>query len=345
MSDHLFIRACFREPVERTPVWLMRQAGRYMAEYHEFREKYTFLEMCKKPKVAAEITLQPVRALGVDAAILFSDILVPVEAMGMKVDFMENLGPKLHKPVRTPEDVEALEIPEPEEKMPFVLEAIKLIKEKLSGELPLIGFSGAPFTLASYMIEGGGSRDFRYTKEMMFSQPETFAFLMKKIGRTVVKYLNAQIKAGVDAIQIFDSWVGCLAPEDYSEHVINHTSEIISGLNGKGEVPVIQFVNQASTFLELASKAGGDVIGIDWRITLDEAWEKIGYDKSIQGNLDPVVLFAPQYMIESKVRGILEQAGGRDGHIFNLGHGVHRDTPVENVKIMVKTVKEFSKRM
>ncbi len=345
MSEHLFIRACFREPVERTPVWLMRQAGRYMPEYQEVKEKYTFLEMCKKPEVAAEVTLQPVKALEVDAAILFSDILVPVEAMGMKLEFVEKLGPKLHNPVRTLEDVEALEIPEPEEKMPFVLEAIKLIKEKLSGKLPLIGFSGAPFTLASYMIEGGGSRDFRYTKEMMFSEPETFALLMEKLSETVVKYLNAQIEAGVDAVQIFDSWVGCLTPEDYKQYVMEHTSRIISSLDAKGEVPVIHFANQASTFLDLASEAGGDVIGIDWRIPLAEAWSRVGYKKAIQGNLDPMVLFAPREEIERRVKGILEQAGGREGHIFNLGHGVHKDTPVDNVKVMVEAVKKFSRRV
>ncbi len=344
MSEHLFIRACFREDVERTPVWLMRQAGRYMAEYQAVKSRYSFLEMCKIPEVAAQITLQPVNALGVDAAILFSDILIPVEAMGMKLEFVSGKGPILHEPIRSLEQVERLKIPDPEKDLGFVLEAIKLIKEKLAGRVPLIGFSGAPFTLASYMIEGRGSRSFRFTKELMFSEPEVFELLMKKLTQTVVGYLNAQIEAGVDAVQIFDSWAGCLAPEDYSRYVKPYTSEILKSLDGIGEIPRIHFANQTGTFIEEVAEAGGDVIGVDWRIDLAQAWQRIGYNRAIQGNLDPMALFAPEAEIERRVVDILKKAAGRNGHIFNLGHGVHKDTKVEKVKFMVDAVKKYSRR-
>lgn len=341
MAEHLFIKTCFREPVERTPVWLMRQAGRYMPEYQRLRRDYSFMEMCKRPEIASKVTLQPIEALGVDAAILFSDILFVVEAMGVEVEFSPQ-GPRLEA-IRTDEDIAGLEVPEVDESLQFVMETVKMVKEKLGGRLPLIGFSGAPFTLASYMIEGGGSKDFRHTKERMFSRPESFDLLMEKLSETVTSYLNAQIKAGADAVQLFDTWAGCLAPEDYEKHVLRYTSRIISSLNGRGEVPAIHFVDHGATFLELVGRAGGEVVGIDWRTPLREARSRIGYSKAIQGNLDPMVLFAPRREIEARVKSILEQ-GGREGHIFNLGHGVHKHTSVEKVKLMVDSVKKFSRR-
>ncbi len=322
----------------------MRQAGRYMAAYQKVRAEHSFLEMCKNPKLAVQVTLQPVERLGVDAAILFSDILVLVEAMGMKLEFHEGLGPRLHEPVRSLEGVEKLRVPDAEKELGYVMEAIKLAREKLRGRVPLIGFSGAPFTLASYIIEGQGSRSFRFTKEMMFSQPETFHALMEKIADAVIDYLNAQIHAGAQALQIFDSWVGCLAPEDYERYVLPHMQRIFASLDARGEVPVIHFANQAATFLEKVRAAGGDVIGVDWRIPLDEAWRRVGYDVAIQGNLDPMALFAPLEEIERRVRDILAKAESRPGHIFNLGHGVHKDTPEEKVVALVRMVKELSAR-
>jgi uroporphyrinogen decarboxylase len=315
-----------------------------MAAYQKVRAEHSFLEMCKNPKLAVQVTLQPVERLGVDAAILFSDILVLVEAMGMKLEFHEGLGPRLHEPVRSLEGVEKLRVPDAEKELGYVMEAIKLAREKLRGRVPLIGFSGAPFTLASYIIEGQGSRSFRFTKEMMFSQPETFHALMEKIADAVIDYLNAQIHAGAQALQIFDSWVGCLAPEDYERYVLPHMQRIFASLDARGEVPVIHFANQAATFLEKVRAAGGDVIGVDWRIPLDEAWRRVGYDVAIQGNLDPMALFAPLEEIERRVRDILAKAESRPGHIFNLGHGVHKDTPEEKVVALVRMVKELSAR-
>jgi len=341
---HLFLRACWREDVERTPVWLMRQAGRYMQAYQEVRQRHSFLEMCKNPKLAAQVTLQPVERLGVDAAIIFSDILVLVEAMGMRLEFHEGFGPKLGEPVRSMQDVERLRVPDAEKDLAYVMEAIRLVREKLRGRVPLIGFSGAPFTLASYVIEGRGSRTFRFTKEMMFSQPEAFHALMEKITSAVIDYLNAQVRAGAQALQVFDSWVGCLAPEDYERYVMPHMRRLFSRVEARGEVPVIHFANQAATFLEKVRHAGGDVIGVDWRIPLDEAWRRVGYDVAIQGNLDPIALFAPLPEIERRVRDVLERAGSRPGHIFNLGHGVHKDTPEEKVAALVKMVKRLSAR-
>ncbi len=345
MSERqLFIRACWREEVERTPVWLMRQAGRYMRAYQRIRERHSFLEMCKNPRIAAEVTLQPVERLGVDAAILFSDILVLVEAMGMRLEFHEGLGPRLSEPVRTPEGVHRLRVPDAERDLHYVMEAIKLARKKLRGRVPLIGFSGAPFTLASYVIEGRSSRSFRFTKEMMFSQPEAFCALMEKLTTAVIDYVNAQVDAGVQALQIFDSWAGCLAPQDYEQYVLPHMRRLFSEIEARGEVPVIHFANQAGTFLDKVRLAGGDVIGVDWRIPLDEAWRRVGYEVGIQGNLDPLALFAPLHEIERRVRDVLDRAASRPGHIFNLGHGVHKDTPEENVVALVKMVKRLSAR-
>ncbi|MDN5294185.1 MAG: uroporphyrinogen decarboxylase [Eubacteriales bacterium] len=342
MNDR-FLRACRREEVDCTPVWLMRQAGRYMEEYMAIRRRYSFLEMCKIPEVACEVTLQPVEKLGVDAAILFADILLPVEGMGLKLEFAKDEGPVIHNPVRTEKDVENLRIIDPEEDTGYVMAAIALIRRELAGKVPLIGFSGAPFTLASYMIEGGGPRDYKNCKKMMWQAPDLWHRLMKKIAKVVLLYLKAQIKAGAQAVQMFDSWVGALSPEDYREYVLPYSRYVLEGLKEEG-VPVIHFANNASSMLELVAEAGGDVIGVDWRIDLDKAWERIGYDRAIQGNLDPMALFAPPKVIREKVKRILERAGNRPGHIFNLGHGIHKETPVENVIALVEAVHELSRR-
>ncbi len=343
MQNDRFLRACRREEVDRTPVWLMRQAGRYMPEYMEIRRKYDFLTMCKTPELAAEVTLQPVNRLGVDAAILFADILLPLEGMGIELAFAKNEGPVISNPVRTENDVREIRILEAEEATPYVLDAIRLIRRELDGRVPLIGFSGAPFTIASYIIEGGGSRDYKNCKSMMWQAPDVWDSLMKKISEVLLKYLKAQIKAGAQAVQMFDSWVGALSPDDYEYYVLPHSKYVLDGLRDEG-VPVIHFANNASSMLELVVAAGGDVIGLDWRINLDEAWKRVGYDRAVQGNLDPFALFAPQKVIEEKVRKILDMAGNRPGHIFNLGHGINKETPVEHVIALVEAVHNYSRR-
>lgn len=337
-----FLKACRREEVDCTPVWLMRQAGRYMEEYRKIREKYSFLEMCKLPEVAAEVTLQPVDKIGVDAAILFSDILVPVEAMGIDLEFHEGKGPIIHNPVRDMAGVEALQVIEPREKVPYVLETVKLVRQELDGKVPLIGFSGAPFTLASYMVEGGASKNYTLIKGLMYSEPSIYQALMEKVTLTVTRYLNAQIEAGAQVVQIFDSWAGCLGPYDYAKFALPYTKQVIDGLDRR--VPAINFATGVSAMLELLKEAGGDVIGVDWRINLDEAWAKIGYDVGIQGNLDPVILLSSPQEIETRVRDILWRAGNRPGHIFNLGHGVLPPTPVENVQALIEFVHKHSQR-
>ncbi|MDY6834101.1 MAG: uroporphyrinogen decarboxylase, partial [Chloroflexota bacterium] len=286
-----FLRACRRESTDFTPVWLMRQAGRYMEEYRRIREKHGFLTMCKTPDIATEVTLQPVSRLGVDAAILFADILLPLEGMGLNLEFAKNEGPVLHNPIATEKDVEALRVTRAEEATPFVLEAVRGVVKELKGAIPLIGFSGAPFTLASYAIEGGGSRNYVSTKTMMFSRPDLWDKLMRKISDVVTDYLIAQIHSGAQAVQLFDSWVGCLSPEDYRQYVLPFSQSVIDGLKAEN-VPVIHFGTDSAMLLSSMREAGGDVIGVDWRINLDDAWRQIGYDRAIQGNLDPVVLFS-----------------------------------------------------
>lgn len=343
MTNDTFLKACRREEVDHTPVWLMRQAGRYMAEYMEIRRKYSFLEMCKTPELAAEVTLQPINKLGVDAAILFADILLPLEGMGMDLEFAKGEGPVLHNPVRNERDVKALRLIEPEADVPYVLDAIKLVRKQLDGRVPLIGFSGAPFTLASYMIEGSGSKVYLNCKRMMWQAPEMWHELMEKISKVVVSYLKAQVDAGAQAVQVFDSWVGALSPKDYQEYVMPHSKYVMDQLKDTG-VPVIHFANNASTMLELVKEAGGDVIGVDWRINIDQAWQRLGYDVAIQGNLDPISLMAPPKVIEQKVKEILDMVGGRPGHIFNLGHGINKETPVEHAIALVEAVQKYSKR-
>lgn len=338
-----FLKACRREKVDCTPVWLMRQAGRYMAEYMEIRRKYSFLEMCKTPEIATEVTLQPVNRLGVDAAILFADILLPLEGMGIDLEFAKNEGPVIHNPVRSMADVEKLVVIDPEEATPYVMAAVRMIRQELAGRVPLIGFSGAPFTLASYMIEGAGSKNYVYCKKMMWEAPAVWHTLMEKLAEVVVRYLKAQIEAGAQAVQIFDSWVGALAPEDYEIYVLPHSRYVMENLKNTG-VPVIHFANNASTLLELVKEAGGDVIGLDWRMNLDEAWQRLGDDVAVQGNLDPMALFAPPAVIADKVKNILERAAQRPGHIFNLGHGIHKETPVEHVIALVEAVHKYGRQ-
>lgn len=337
-----FLKACRREQTEFTPVWLMRQAGRYMPEYMAIRSKHSFLEMCKSPELAAEVTLQPVDILGVDAAILFADILLPLEGMGIGLEFAKDEGPVIHNPVRSQRDVDNLRVIDAEEATPYVMEAIRILRRELVNKVPLIGFSGAPFTLASYIIEGGGSKTYINCKRMMYEAPSVWHALLEKVSEVIVRYLKAQIAAGAQAVQVFDSWVGTLAPDDYREFVLPHSRFVMEGLKNEG-VPVIHFANNAATLLEMVKEAGGDVIGLDWRLNLDGAWSRLGYDVAVQGNLEPLSLFAPPAVIEKKVKSILAKAGKRPGHIFNLGHGIHKETPVEKAKILVEAVHKYSR--
>jgi len=320
----------------------MRQAGRYMEEYREIRRRVTFLELCKSPDLAAQVTLLPVQKLGVDAAIIFGDILLPLEGMGIHLEFSKGGGPLIRNPITGKEDIECLRIIEPEEDVPFLLEAIQIVRRELDGRVPLIGFAGAPFTLASYLIEGGRSADFSKTKGLMFGASSLWQTLMEKLTEVTIRYLKAQVYRGAQALQIFDSWAGCLSPWDYESHVLPYSRSVIRGV-GK-HVPLIHFSVGTGGFLHLLKEAGGDVIGIDWRTDLGGTWERLGYDVGIQGNLDPTVLLASRQVIESHVRRILESAGNRSGHIFNLGHGVLPETPVENVIFMVETVHQYSRR-
>ncbi len=341
MNDR-FLKACRREPVDCTPVWFMRQAGRYMKEYQAVRAKYSILEVCKTPELAAQVTLQPIDRFPLDAAIIFADILLPLEPLGIKLEFAEGEGPVIHNPVRDRAAVDRLKAVEGEE-LRFVEEAIRQARAALADRVPLIGFAGAPFTLASYMIEGGGSRNYIKTKQLMYGEPETWHRLMDKLARVVTSYLRRQIRAGAQAVQLFDSWVGCLSPTDYTEYVLPHVQRIFEGLKAE-RVPLIHFGTGTAALLTLMRKAGGDVIGVDWRVHLDEAWEGIGYDVAVQGNLDPVVLFAPLKEIERRVEDILRRVGGRPGHIFNLGHGILPQTPVDHVAATAEYVHKFSQR-
>ncbi len=341
MNDR-FLKACRREPVDCTPVWFMRQAGRYMKEYQAIRAKHSILEVCKTPELAAQVTLQPIDRFPLDAAIIFADILLPLEPMGIKLEFAEGEGPVIHNPVRDRAAVDRLKIVEGEERK-FVEEAIRQARTALAGRVPLIGFAGAPFTLASYMIEGGGSRNYIKTKQLMYGEPETWHKLMDKLARVVTAYLGRQIRAGAQAVQLFDSWVGCLSPTDYAEYVLPHVQRIFEGLEQE-QVPLIHFGTGTASLLTLMRKAGGTVIGVDWRVHLDEAWERIGYDVAVQGNLDPVVLFGPVREIERRVEDILRRAGNRPGHIFNLGHGILPQTPVDHVAAVAEYVHKRSQR-
>jgi uroporphyrinogen decarboxylase len=338
--SHPFLAACRRENTPYTPVWLMRQAGRYMQEYRQLRAQFGFLELCKRPDLAAEITVTPVERLGVDAAILFADILLLLEPMGVGLEYSKGDGPVIHKPVRTAADVERLQEIQPEKSLSFVFEAVKQCRAALGGKVPLIGFSGAPFTLASYLIEGGGSRNYIHTKRLFYAEPDAWRRLMERLARAVADYLNAQIAAGAEAVQLFDSWAGCLAPNDYEEFALPYTRAAIRAITPG--VPVINFSTGTAGALKHLRAAGGDVIGLDWRVNLDEGWATIGHEVAVQGNLDPVALFAPHREIHRRIADILRRAGGRPGHIFNLGHGILPETPVDNVIAMVDAVHELS---
>ncbi|MBZ0137080.1 MAG: uroporphyrinogen decarboxylase [Planctomycetes bacterium] len=368
LHNSRFLKACRGEAVDCTPVWLMRQAGRYMQEYRDVRAQTTFLGLCKTPELAAKVTLDAQRILGVDAAILFADLLPILEPMGLQLDYPEGIGPQIGNPVRSGADIDALNTPDPRESMPFVGDAIKIIRRELPPDIPLIGFAGAPFTLAAYAIEGGGSRNYIEAKKIMLGDPGAWGVLMEKLSGQIIEYLRAQIEWGVQAIQIFDSWVGCLSPLDYHEYVFPHVQRIIREVKGSGtvpepdpftggdsekvsgtlrepdasSVPVIYFGTGTATLLEQMMQAAPDVIGIDWHTPLQRGWE-IGA-KAVQGNMDPVSLFAPREVVLSKAQEVLDAAGGRDGHIFNLGHGILPKTPVDNVKALVDYVHEQSAR-
>lgn len=342
MSDSLFIRACRRQVCERTPIWLMRQAGRFMPEYREIRSRVGFLELCKTPDLAAEVTVMAVEALGVDAAIIFADILLPLEPLGVGLVYSKGDGPVIERPVRGKADLSRLLPVKPEESLAFVSEAIKLTKRALPAGVPLIGFAGAPFTLASYLIEGGSSRHYENTKALMYRDPSTWHKLMSNLAQITVDYLNMQIESGAQAVQLFDSWVGCLSENDYKEFVLPHTQSVVQRVHRSA--PFIHFGTGTAHLLELMRQAGGEVLGVDWRINLDSAWQRIGYDVAVQGNLDPVVLFAEPETIARSVRDILGRAAGRPGHIFNLGHGILPGTPVDNVKYLVSCVSELGAR-
>jgi uroporphyrinogen decarboxylase len=342
MPNSRFLKACRREPVDVTPVWFMRQAGRYMAEYRALRERHSLLDICRTPDLATEVTLQPIRRIEVDAAILFSDLLLPLEPMGLPFDFVKGEGPQIERPIESPADIDALRVFEPREALSHVLEAIRQIQRELAGRVPLIGFSGAPFTLASYAIEGGHSNNFAKTKSLMYGHPEAWHRLCDKFATVVADYLNAQIDAGVDAIQVFDSWVGALGPADYREFALPHTHKIFKAIEGR--VPTIHFGTGTATTLDLLREAGGDVIGADWRIPIDVAWERIGLDRAVQGNLDPTLLLGPMQRMFAQAEDILERANGRPGHIFNLGHGILPSTPVEHVQRLAQYVHSASRR-
>jgi uroporphyrinogen decarboxylase len=336
-----FLKACRREKADATPVWFMRQAGRYMAEYRALREKHGMLELCRTPELAAEVTLQPVRAFSVDAAILFADILLPLPPMGLKLEFLQGEGPALTPPVRKDEDVDDLRVFDPKEDLGFVLEAIKLAKKELSGKVPLIGFAGAPFTLAAYAVEGGPSADYAVVKAMMRENPGLWDRLMGKLTSVSAAYLRAQAEAGADALQLFDSWAGVLTREEYARYAAPYSRNVLSEAAKTG-VPIIHFGTGTSPFLEDFRDAGGGVIGVDWSIPLDEAWKRIGYDRAIQGNLDPAKLLGPRVELKKAVGEVLRRAEGRPGHIFNLGHGIPKETPPENVGAVAEWVHEMS---
>ncbi len=337
-----FLNACNRQPVDATPVWLMRQAGRYMAEYRALRERYSILELIKTPDLAAEVTLQPIRAFNLDAAIIFADILTLLESLGLHLEFVKGDGPVIRNPVRSSADVAALTLRPPEEVLGFTLEAIRLVRRELDGKIPLIGFSGAPFTLASYAIEGGGSRHYTLAKGLMYHQPAVWHAFMSKLAEAVGLYLRAQAEAGAQVLQMFDSWVGSLSPADYQEYVLPHSRRAIELAKGNTDIPVIHFGTGTAGMLPLIKEAGGDIIGVDWRIDLAEAWDRLGSDVAVQGNLDPVVLYAPIPEIKKQAARILDSVKGRSGHIFNLGHGILQHTPVEHVAALVDFVHEYT---
>ena len=335
-----FVRACLRQPVDRPPVWFLRQAGRYMPEYMAVRKHHTLLDICKRPELAAEVTITAAEKLDVDAAIIFADLLLPLESMGLPFEFQAGEGPVIHQPVRTAEDVVRLRTDRTGELI-YVAQAIEKVAAHFKDRLGMIGFTGAPFTLASYMIEGGGSRNYIETKKLMYRQPDAWRMLLVKLATVLRDYARQQVEGGADVIQIFDSWVGALSVEDYREFVLPITTTLVRAVQGMG-VPVIYFGVDSASLLPAMKETGADVLGLDWRTPLDEAWKRLDYGCAVQGNLDPITLFAEPKLIRSRVRNILDKAGGRPGHIFNLGHGIVPGTPVENVQAVVKFVREYA---
>ena len=343
MND-LFLSACFRQPVQRTPVWMMRQAGRYLPEYRAIRAKVDFLTLCKMPELAAEVTIQPVDILGVDAAIIFSDILVVPEAMGMELIMEDGKGgPHFPIPIRSSHDIETLTIPVPTEKLMFVMDALRLTRKQLNGRVPLIGFSGSPWTLAAYMVEGHGSNHFRYAKEMLYECPEQMHRLLDKLSEAVATYLSAQIEAGAQAVQIFDTWGGMLTQDALREFSLQYIEKVISETKKNG-APIIVFSKDCGHSLSKIAETGCDVVGVDWTVDIGEARRKIGDRVALQGNLDPTILYASPERIREEVKSILARFGNAPGHVFNLGHGILPDTPVEHAKEMIRSVKEESKK-
>jgi uroporphyrinogen decarboxylase len=338
--NSIFVRACKSQPVERTPVWFMRQAGRYMPEYRAVRKQYSLLEICKKPALAAEVTITAAEALGVDAAIIFADLLLPLEVMGLPFHFSAGEGPVIEKPIRTKEDIALLRTDRAAD-LGYVAEAVSLVAKHFANRVPVIGFCGAPFTLASYMIEGGGSRNYVHAKKMMYNSPADWNVLMGKLVAVAAAYSAAQVRAGADVIQIFDSWVGCLSVEDYRRYVLPHVTNLVKTLQATG-APIIYFGTDSATLLPAMNETGAEVIGLDWRIPLDEGWCTLGHSCAVQGNLDPVLLFADWKELKPRAEDILHRAAGRPGHIFNLGHGILPETPVENVKSLARFVQENS---
>ena len=335
-----FLAACRREPVDRTPVWFMRQAGRYQAEYREIRKKHTILEIIASAELSAEVTMLPVTQLGVDAAIIFADILPPLVPMGLNLEFAAGEGPVMHNPLRDRASIEALRSYDPAVELKSTLDAISMIRRELKDEVALIGFAGGPFTLASYAIEGGSSRNYIHTKSLMYQDEATWHLLMDKLAAMTIDYLRAQVQAGAQCLQLFDSWAGSLSPADYERYVLPATQRIIEAANAEG-VPTIAFGTNTSGMLDLIASAGSTVVGVDWRIGLDRAWEIIGHDRAVQGNLDPIALFAPHDELKARVHAILDAAAGRPGHIFNLGHGIVPGTPVDSVRSVVEMVHSY----
>ncbi|MBI2679048.1 MAG: uroporphyrinogen decarboxylase [Candidatus Koribacter versatilis] len=340
--DSRFVRACRAEPVDTTPVWFMRQAGRYMAEYRAVRKQHSILEICKSPELAAEVTITAAEKLGVDAAIIFADLLLPLEVMGLDFRFSAGEGPVIEKPLRTADDVKRLRSDRAAD-LGYVAESVRRAAKHFGAKLPIIGFCGAPFTLASYMIEGGGSRSYVHTKQMMYTEPKAWEALMAKLVHVLAYYAAEQVGAGADAIQVFDSWVGCLSPADFRKYVLPHATALVHELQKTG-VPIIYFGTDSATLLPAMKETGAEVIGVDWRIGIDDAWASLGHRGAVQGNLDPVMLFADKKLLRERAHDVLQRAAGRPGHIFNLGHGILPETPVENVLALVDHVREFSAR-
>jgi len=341
--ESIFVRACKALPVETTPVWFMRQAGRYMAEYRAVRKQHSLIEICKRPPLAAEVTITAAEALGVDAAIIFADLLLPLEVMGLPFHFSAGEGPRIEKPISSEDDVKKLRTDRAGD-LGYVSEAVRLVCKHFGSRLPVIGFCGAPFTLASYMIEGGGSRNYILAKKMMYNSPQAWDELMRKLVKVTSEYATEQVRAGADVIQVFDSWVGCLGVEDYRKYALPHTTQLVRELQ-KTKVPVIYFGTDSTALLPAMKETGAEVIGVDWRIPIDEGWRSMGFQGAVQGNLDPVLLFADWKEIKPRAEDILRRTQGRRGHIFNLGHGILPETPVDNVKDLAKFVQEHSSKM